>query len=428
MKTCRWIIVWLSIAFAPFTLLGTPLNPTVKKGQAVVSEKFLPLVCLTVALSPGAGKLGSVVFVRTDTKEKFTAEIGSVFSASPTVFTREEEPGRALSMIVVRLPEGRYQLKEAEVDTSSGDTYKFDLSEPAAYFFTVRARSVNYLGTLVLSAVWQHAFIPGGGRSPAYFVFEDTSDHDKAWVEKEVPGLARFQSAVSLVVKEKPRAETPEISFPVTARSKVVITFPIRFLSPPHSFIAEPGEFSAVLETVNGVYFAAPQGLQFGNAADPNWKEGGIFLPTAAAKFGPGGFYVGKPPEAEVVSGPWRNLFVQEGVLWHLEQPTLPAAELPANWKEIVTQWVATLEKGKWKLRDCGEPRYRYSEPSGWLVALTADRTGRIGSDEYSPISLLAVIVDGKVRSLMLTARFFHVDKSMASVPIKHPIWESAAK
>ena len=406
----------------------------VKKGQASIPEKNLPLVCLAFATSPDAGTLSSVVLVKTDTNEEFVADISSLFGPHPSMFTKEEEPRRALSMIVIHLAEGRYRLKEVQLEGARGKTYLFDLTNATRYFVTVKAKRVNYVGTLVLSAVWQQVAASRGGTFPTYFIIENTCRHDQAWAEQEVPGLAQMESAASVIEHEDPPAkpgapvEAAEISFPVTAQTKLVVTFPIKFLSPPNSFTAEPGVFAATLETEDGVYFPAPQGLQFGDDAHPDRKEGGIFLPKSKAKDKRAGFYVGKPPAADIDSQSWGNLFLQEGVRWRLEQPAAPAPECTADWKAIVTNWVASLEKGKWRLQQCEDPAYRYSQPAGWLVSQVAERTGRISADEYGTITLLAVIADGNVRWRMLTARILDTGQMKMVVPLSHPRWEPATK
>jgi hypothetical protein len=125
---------------------------------------------------------------------------------------------------------------------------------------------------------------------------------------------------------------------------------------------------------------------------------------------------------------PRHNLFMQEGALWHLEQPTPPKPELPSNSKELLTAWAAGLEHGKWRLLESGEPVFRYSAPSGWLVSLTLERTGRVASDEFSRINLLVVIAEGQVASRMLVSRGFDNGPTKVVVPLKSPRWEPATK
>ncbi|MDD2765340.1 MAG: hypothetical protein PHE83_15360 [Opitutaceae bacterium] len=367
------------------------------------------------------------MLISTDTNEEFVADITSLLGPHPLMFNKEEEPRRALSMMVIHLNAGRYRLKEVQLEGPEGSTYSLDLSKSPGFFFNVKARCVNYVGTLVLSAKWRAIQATGDARSPTYAIIEDTSGHDKAWAEEEVPGLALVESAASTMKFERP-IESPGIYFPVTKQTRLVITSPIKFLAPPKSFTAESGVFEAALETEDGVYFAASRGLQFGGDAHPDRKDGGIFLPKPNAKTALPGFYFGKPPAAEMETEPWRDLFMQEGFMWHLEQPTAPKSECPPNWKTIVSEWAARLKHGKWRLQQCDKPAYRYSRPSGWLVPLLLERTGKVSSDEYSEVALLVVIADGNVSSLMMTSRIFNIDKVSVVEPLNRPVWEPATK
>jgi len=60
------------------------------------------------------------------------------------------------------------------------------------------------------------------------------------------------------------------------------------------------------------------------------------FPSQSECRFCLGWFLLGKPPATEVTSEPWRNLFMQEGLKWHLEQPTAPETKCPPNWQTIV--------------------------------------------------------------------------------------------
>jgi hypothetical protein len=426
MKSIRYLRAWFCIAVIHSTLHANPLGSVVKRGQKIVSEQTLPLACLSFAIKPGAGDLGFFVLVNTDTNEEFVADFTSVFGPHPLKLVREEQPKRALSMVVFHLNAGRYRLKKVDFE-GPDKACLFDLSTPPGIYLNIKPKCVNYVGTFLIRETV--GSLPGyrETRLATNFSIEDTSSHDKAWAEKEIAGLALVESAVSPLEREKP-ANQQGMGFPVTKQTGLVVTPTIKYLEPLIDFPAEPGVFEAAFETEDGVYFSAPKGLHVGDTKQPIFKDGGIFLPKANADSALAGFYLGKPPATEVTSEPWRNLFMQEGLKWHLEQPTAPETKCPPNWQTIVNDWVLKLEEGKWRLKRCDEPTFRYSQPSGWLVPLLLERTDKVSSDEFNDICLLVVVADGNVRSKMLISRILDDGKVRLYEPLARTVWEPATK
>lgn len=168
-----------------------------KRGQQTIEPAALPLVCLAVVTDNIAVPIESLLIARVDRDERIKASFGiSLTHPTPEVLTALQGDHRSLSLVILHLAPGRYRLVRVEFLGKRRSYFGFNLEKAAPYFFTVAPGSVNYLGSLVVSADWK-AIQPSRVASvsfPARWSIEPSGSRDKKWAGDLIPGMTTLPS------------------------------------------------------------------------------------------------------------------------------------------------------------------------------------------------------------------------------------------
>jgi hypothetical protein len=161
------------------------------------------------------------------------------------------------------------------------------------------------------------------------------------------------------------------VHFDVGKTSRLVLTSPLGQFEAPSmdGFEAPVGTYSAALETEDGVFFVAAEGIKVGTMGHLMSRKGGIYLPKDCTKKNHAYFFIGSPEHARKEGDFRHDMYVIEGTVWHLEA-TNTAALAPPNWKPLVDAWTAHFEAGSWQQVVCSDPVRRFAAPAGWLVTV----------------------------------------------------------
>jgi hypothetical protein len=193
----------------------------VKRGQARVDPAILPLVCVEIGTVGKALPLDSVTFENLDSHAETRMVLSNSFDAShPDMLTAAAPGPRSLSLPILKLKPGRYQMKSLEFvgpgySTLYGrsiSSYTMNLAGGTVYWFEVRAGCVNYVGGLEIAANWAAIYYAAGqggmANQPAHTEFPttiaivETARRDAKWACDVDPGMLSLPASFSAVHRD----------------------------------------------------------------------------------------------------------------------------------------------------------------------------------------------------------------------------------
>ncbi len=217
MRPKIFILVSVSIALGVSTFAST-IRVAVKRGQAIVDARLLPLACIAIVTDEVALPLDVMVLEDVTTHKVYRAVLSKTFGSShPDLLTAVAGRHRSVSMAILHLNPGRYRVKSLEfVGPSSRigiTTFSFDLTQGRSFAFTVRPACANYVGSLVISADWDAIYAPrvnafrggfGETKFGAQLTIEPTAARDMKWASDVIPGMGRLRSESSPLEEKEP--------------------------------------------------------------------------------------------------------------------------------------------------------------------------------------------------------------------------------
>ena len=198
--------------------LGSTIRVAVKRGQEKIDPDSLPLACITIGTAEKALPLDVMVLENIATHKEYKAILSKTFNSShPDLLTAVSRENRSLSMAILHLPVGRYQIKSLEfVGPSSWSgisSFTFDLTQGRYFAFTVQPNCANYIGSLMISANWNYIRMPHvntftGGSAETNFgcqmTIEQTAERDMKWASDMDPGMRLLRSVSSPLEQKEP--------------------------------------------------------------------------------------------------------------------------------------------------------------------------------------------------------------------------------
>ena len=180
----------------------------VKRGQTKVSPGLLPLVCLEIGTIGTSLPLDAIEVENLETHAKQRLVLSSSFNIShPDMLTAQAPGPISLSLPILSLKPGRYQLNSVDFVSGGASSYTMDLSSSGKYWFEVRPGCVNYVGGIEIAADWASIYRyrnePVRNNEVQRLSFEtrilllQTIKRDAKWACDVVPGLAALFSAES---------------------------------------------------------------------------------------------------------------------------------------------------------------------------------------------------------------------------------------
>jgi hypothetical protein len=182
----------------------------VKRGQRSVDPGLLPLVCIRITTDEAALPLESMTLENLDTHEELLAMLSNLLNNDyPEMLTAAEGDHRSLSMPILHLRPGRYQIKSLYFEGPStlnfDSSFIFEVAQQNRYSFTVKPDCVNYVGSLVIFVDWSAIRAPlitrsspeGMTRFLTRCAVEDTAARDAQWATDVIPGMKGLSSVAS---------------------------------------------------------------------------------------------------------------------------------------------------------------------------------------------------------------------------------------
>lgn len=189
-----------SVLAAVFALSGcADLHEAVIPGQKTIDPKILPLVCITFGLQNAELPVLGILITDLNNGRTLVADVSSNDSRSqPKVLVTMDGPNRQLSMLILHLHPGRYELRSIDLEGGSNCRFTVDISKERQCRFTVKPECVNYVGSVLITANWRSMFLPRDGEHfPVFVRLLKSGAHDRVWAENAAPGMAAFPSEIS---------------------------------------------------------------------------------------------------------------------------------------------------------------------------------------------------------------------------------------
>jgi len=114
----------------------------------------------------------------------------------PNVLTAMLGEHRVLTMVILHLNPGRYQVSSIEFEGRNRSYFTMSLQRNNQWSFEVKPACVNYVGSLVISADWEK-FATGSITVPTKIEVEQSQQRDWKWATSVVPGLASLPPGAS---------------------------------------------------------------------------------------------------------------------------------------------------------------------------------------------------------------------------------------
>jgi TonB family protein len=207
-------------AIASSTVLASDI--AVKRGQATVDPKILPLACLTIATNGVALPLYEIVIADIETGTEITLVVGDPDHPAEKLdmLTAVAKGNQSLSLAIVHLQPGTYLLKRLYFlyyRHQSESNFTFDVSGKNRYYCRIEPGCVSYLGTVAVSADWDKPTYSAidlryhnaaQTRIDYTITTEETSRRDFRWASDVVPGMKGLPSIPSPIKEITPGPES----------------------------------------------------------------------------------------------------------------------------------------------------------------------------------------------------------------------------